>query len=120
YAAHHPRREFYVGWSSARAIIANKVAPSLLDRYLAASGFESQQHDGAEDPGRPDKLWQPVPGDHGAHGAFDARASEHSPFLALDTHRWLLWLAGAGAAAGGWALAARSRRPQQRLRELAA
>src|SRR5205085_6151705 len=31
YAAHHPRREFYVGWSSARAIIANKVVPSLLD-----------------------------------------------------------------------------------------
>src|SRR3954451_11800474 len=38
YAAHHPRREFYVGWSSARAVIANKFVPSLLDRYLAATG----------------------------------------------------------------------------------
>jgi hypothetical protein len=37
------------------------------------TGYNSQQHDGAEDPNRPDNLWQPVPGDHGAHGAFDAR-----------------------------------------------
>ena len=120
YAAHHPRREFYVGWSSARAIVANKIAPSLLDHYLAATGFDSQQHDGAEDPSRPHNLWKPVRADHGAHGVFDARAREGSPFLWLDTHRWLLWLAGAGAAAGSWALAARTRGTQERIRELAA
>jgi short-subunit dehydrogenase len=120
YAAHHPRREFYVGWSSARAIIANKLAPSMLDHYLAETGFDSQQYDGAEDPNRPNNLWGPVRGDHGAHGDFDARASESSPFVWLDVHRWLLWLAGAGVAAGSWALASRARRPQQRVRELAA
>ena len=55
--------------------------PGLLDRYLARTGYDSQQYDGAEDPNRPDNLWHPVPGDHGAHGAFDARARVWSPQL---------------------------------------
>src|SRR3954463_13677326 len=74
FAAHNPRREFYVGLPSVEVIVANKIAPGLLDHYLARTGYDSQQHDGAEDPNRPDNLWQPVPGDYGAHGAFDARA----------------------------------------------
>jgi hypothetical protein len=43
-----------------------------------------------------------MPGDHGAHGDFDARASAHSPQLWFDTHRkWLaLGMLGAGAVAG--------------------
>jgi short-subunit dehydrogenase len=76
FAAHNPRREFYVGLPSVEAIVANKIAPGLLDHYLARTGYHSQQHDGAEDPNRPDNLWQPVPGDHGAHGALmPARAT---------------------------------------------
>src|SRR5207248_7119147 len=67
YAAHHPRREFFVGWSSAKAIIGNKVMPSTLDRYLASYGYESQQLPEPEDPKRPNNLWKPVRGDHGAH-----------------------------------------------------
>src|SRR6266704_1802774 len=78
FAAHHPRREFYVGFPSAKAIIANKIAPGLLDHILARTGYDSQQHDGPEDPNRADNLWQPVPGDHGAHGAFAARAKSWS------------------------------------------
>ena len=74
FAAHNPRREFYIGLPTVKAIVADKIAPGLLDRYLARTGYDSQQYDGAEDPNRPDNLWQPVPGDHGAHGAFDARA----------------------------------------------
>src|SRR5437016_9814987 len=35
WAAHHPRREFYVGFPSVKAIVANKIAPGLLDRFLA-------------------------------------------------------------------------------------
>ena len=87
FAAHHPRREFFVGWPSMKAIDANKIAPGLLDHYLARTGYDSQQHDGAEDPNRPDNLWQPVPGDHGAHGAFDARAHSWSPQLWTSEHR---------------------------------
>jgi NAD(P)-dependent dehydrogenase (short-subunit alcohol dehydrogenase family) len=91
FAAHHPRREFYVGLPSVKAIVANKIAPGLLDHFLARTGYDSQQYDGAEDPNRPDNLWQPLPGDHGAHGAFDARASNWSPQLWTSEHR--AWIA---------------------------
>ena len=90
FAAHNPRREFYVGLPSVKAIVANKIAPGLLDHYLARTGYDSQQYDGPEDHNRPDNLWQPVPGDHGAHGAFDARASNWSPQLWTSEHRtWI-------------------------------
>ncbi len=90
FAAHNPRREFYVGLPSAEAIIANKIAPGLLDHYLAHNGYASQQHDGAENPNRPNNLWEPVAGDHGAHGAFDARAHKWSPQLWTSEHRgWI-------------------------------
>ena len=91
FAAHNPRREFYVGMPSVEAIVANKIAPALLDRYLARTGYDSQQYDGPEDPNRLNNLWQPVPGDHGAHGAFDARASDWSPQLWTSEHR--AWIA---------------------------
>jgi len=87
FAAHNPRREFYVGLPTVKAIVANKVAPGLLDRYLARTGYDSQQYDGAEDPNRPHNLWQAIPGDHGAHGAFDARARSWSPQLWTSEHR---------------------------------
>src|SRR5438874_2522717 len=90
FAAHNPRREFYIGLPSVKAIVANKIAPGLLDHYLARTGYDSQQYDGPEDHNRPDNLWQPVPGDHGAHGAFDARASNWSPQLWTSQHRtWI-------------------------------
>ena len=98
FAAHHPRREFYVGWSSATAIIANKIAPGLLDHFLARTGYDSQQYDGAEDPKRAYNLWEPVPGDHGAHGDFNARAKKSSAFLWMSEHRgWLMLIAAAVA-----------------------
>ena len=93
FAAHDPRREFYVGMSSVKAIVANKIAPGFLDHFLARTGYDSQQYDGPEDRNRPDNLWQPVPGDHGAHGAFDARARSWSPQLWTSEHRTLISLA---------------------------
>ena len=98
FAAHNPRREFYVGLPSVKAIVANKIAAGLLDHILARTGYASQQHDGSEDPNRPNNLWQPVPGDHGAHGAFDARASDWSPQLWTSEHRG--WIAAAVVALG--------------------
>jgi NAD(P)-dependent dehydrogenase (short-subunit alcohol dehydrogenase family) len=91
YASHYPRREIYVGMPTVAAIIGNKLFPALLDHYLARKGYESQQYDGAEDRHRADNLWEPVPGDHGAHGDFDRRAHSVSPQLWINTHRsWLL------------------------------
>jgi len=106
YAALHPeRRDLTVGWPSVKAIWGNRVAPGLLDRYLARSGYGSQQTDEPEPLTRADNLWEPAPGNHGAHGRFDARARRHSPQLWLTEHRSLALLLGAGAvgAAAAWA-----------------
>jgi len=90
WAAHHGRRELYVGWPTVEAIVANKLAPGALDHYLGRTGFRSQQTSEREDPGRPDNLWNPVPGDHGAHGTFDARAHERSwQFRASLDRLWI-------------------------------
>src|SRR5437762_9307188 len=101
FAAHQPRREFYVGAPSVAVIVGNKFAPGLLDRYLADTGYDSQHYDGPEDPDRVHNLWQPVPGDHGAHGAFDARAKECSPQLWTSEHRTLIAMGVAALAISG-------------------
>lgn len=87
HAAHHPnRREYFVGGSTVKAIFGNKLAPGLADRFLAKNGYEAQQYDGAKDPDRPDNLYQPVPGDHGAHGVFDDRAKDRSWEFWAEAH----------------------------------
>jgi NAD(P)-dependent dehydrogenase (short-subunit alcohol dehydrogenase family) len=78
-AADRPsRREYLVGASTKATIWANRAVPALLDRYLARTGFDSQQTSEREPAGQPDNLFQPLdqaPGtDHGAHGEFDQKA----------------------------------------------
>lgn len=99
WAAAHPRREYRVGLSTMKAVVGNKIIPGLLDRYLARKGYDAQQTDEPADPERADNLWEPLPGDHGAHGRFDGRAREKSLQLWLSMHRNSLALA-AGALAG--------------------
>ena len=79
WAAQHRRREISVGASTVAAIWGNKVASALGDRYLAKTGYDSQQADEPDDPDRPDNLWAPVAGDHGADGRFGDRAAHRSP-----------------------------------------
>jgi hypothetical protein len=50
-------------------------------------GYDSQQTSEPEDPARPDNLWMPVSGDHGAHGRFDARAQPVSMQVWAAQHR---------------------------------
>jgi NAD(P)-dependent dehydrogenase (short-subunit alcohol dehydrogenase family) len=111
WAAHHDRREIYVGWPAVKAIVGDKIAPGFADGYLARNGYESQQYDGLADPHRLDNLWEPVPGDHGAHGAFDERAKRHSLQLWANLHRGLLALAGAAVAGAAWAAFSRRSPP---------
>src|SRR5438105_1798814 len=87
FAAHHPRREFFVAWPSWKAIVANKFIPGLIDRLLAPAGYDSQQYDGPEDRCRPNNLLAPMPGDHGARGGFDARAKSRSLQWWMSKHR---------------------------------
>ena len=83
FAADHPgRKQYWVGGTTAATVLANRLAPALLDRYLASTGYGSQQTGQKADPDRPDNLWQPADGpdgrDFGAHGVFDHRAHARS------------------------------------------
>jgi NAD(P)-dependent dehydrogenase (short-subunit alcohol dehydrogenase family) len=110
WAASHRRREVWVGSSTLKAIWANKIAPGLIDRYLAATGYASQETQAPVTDERRDNFWAPVEGDHGARGRFSARSSDSSPALWLTTHR--RWLA-AGLALGIIATGVRrQRRPR--------
>jgi NAD(P)-dependent dehydrogenase (short-subunit alcohol dehydrogenase family) len=111
WAAEHPgRKQYWVGGSTAATLAAQKVAAPLLDRYLARTGYDSQQTSERVQPGRPDNLWDPVdnpPGsDHGAHGEFDSRSKGHSAELWLS--RYGRGALAAGAAALGAAVVAGS------------
>ncbi len=97
-AARHYRREWYVGWPTVKAIVGNKVAPGFGDWYLARMGYDAQQYNGLADRDRPHNLWEPIPGDHGAHGDFDDRAHESSWQLWTTKNRFWLLLGGAGVA----------------------
>lgn len=87
WASEHPRRELNVGWSTTQAILANAFAPELLDRYLGRIGYDKQQGDELEEPGRADNLFAPVGGDAGAHGVFSDQAKSLTPQLLANTHR---------------------------------
>jgi NAD(P)-dependent dehydrogenase (short-subunit alcohol dehydrogenase family) len=99
WAAEHERAELYVGLPTVAAIEVNKIAPRFADRYLARAGYDAQQTDEPVPSGRPHNLWRPVPGDHGAHGAFDHRARSRSLQLWMSLHRRWLAVAALGAAA---------------------
>ncbi|MCB9788534.1 MAG: SDR family oxidoreductase [Deltaproteobacteria bacterium] len=90
YATDHDRREIFVGGPTVKAIWGNKLAPWFADRVLASSGVKSQQRDAAQPPDRPDNLFSPLPGDRGAHGAFDDRARGWSAELWVSKHRGLV------------------------------
>jgi NAD(P)-dependent dehydrogenase (short-subunit alcohol dehydrogenase family) len=106
HAAKHPeRREYWVGGSTAATLLANRIAPGLLDRYLAKTGYEAQQSDRKPTRGTPN-LWAPADGpdgDQGAHGAFDDIAHPVSRQVSLSRHRRLVALGFGlvGVAAGG-------------------
>jgi NAD(P)-dependent dehydrogenase (short-subunit alcohol dehydrogenase family) len=115
YAADHPRRrQYFVGGTTAATILANRVAPALLDRYLARTGYNAQQTSSRESPRQPENLWKPVdnpPGeDHGAHGEFDDRSHPRSAQLFLSHHPVAAAAAGAATGVAGVVLAARALR----------
>lgn len=96
WAAHNREREVWVGIPTVAAIVGSKFIPGLLDRYLGRTGYASQQTSQPADPNAPNDLWEPVPGDRGAHGTFDSRAHAFSPELWTDEHRGLLAVGAVG------------------------
>jgi NAD(P)-dependent dehydrogenase (short-subunit alcohol dehydrogenase family) len=104
FAAFHRRRELWVGSPTVLTILANRIAPGLVDRYLAKVAYDGQLTDEPKPPHAPQNLFESVPGAYGAHGRFDARAKDSSPEFAISQHRYAV--AGRLLALGGLALAA--------------
>jgi NAD(P)-dependent dehydrogenase (short-subunit alcohol dehydrogenase family) len=110
WAAHHRRREVYVGIPTVYTIWGNKVAPWLAERYLARTAVSGQLSDAAKSPDRPDNLFGPPPGDAGAHGPYGERAHRRSVQFWATKHRRGLLSAAAGVAVVAGAAVARGSR----------
>lgn len=91
FGATHPRRQIWVGVPTVVAILANRIAPSLLDRYLAKSGYSGQLTNEPDPPDAPANLFEPVKGAYGAHGRFDDRARTGSWEMFTSRHRTAFW-----------------------------
>jgi hypothetical protein len=110
-ASENPRRELWVGWPTIKAIVGNKIVPGLADRYLARTGYDSQQMDDPITPEPYDNLFAPADEerDFGPHGIFDDRARPTSATLKLTMHRrWLLLGSAVAAGAVAWIAARRA------------
>ena len=103
WAADHPRREYFVGFPTVEAIVGDRFAAGLGDRFLAHSGYDAQQTSEPEDPHRPHNLWEPVDRDRdfGAHGRFDGAARSTSAELTFSKHRRAFAAAAAVILAAG-------------------
>ena len=97
WAAHHRRREVWVGWPAVKAILGNRAMPGVLDRMLARSAYDGQLSELPVRLDRPDNLCHAVPGDHGARGRFSQRARARS---------WQFWLTSHAAPVLGASAAA--------------
>ena len=87
FAAMHPRRQIWVGFPTVRAILANRIAPGWIDRYLAKAGYSGQLTAQPLPPDAPNNLFKPVPGAYGAHGRFDGQARPRSWEMFTSRHR---------------------------------
>jgi NAD(P)-dependent dehydrogenase (short-subunit alcohol dehydrogenase family) len=113
FASRTRRKEVVVGAPAFQAIVGDKLLSSWLDGHLADTAVEGQGESTPMPPDRPDNLFAPVPGDHGAHGRFDDKARSHSPLLWATMHRLVTGgglLLGLGAIGLGLALTIGQRR----------
>jgi NAD(P)-dependent dehydrogenase (short-subunit alcohol dehydrogenase family) len=107
FAADHPgRKQYWVGASTVATLLGNRLAAGVLDRYLARTGYDSQQTGEPVPEDRPHNLWEPLDGegaaarDFGAHGAFDDRSHPRSAQLWLSKHARAAWTSAAATALG--------------------
>jgi len=125
WSARHRRRELYVGFPALKAVIGNKLLPSLLDRVLCRRAISGQMDFSMPVPetGRDDNLFSPVESDFGAHGRFDAQARNGSLQLMLTQQRRLILgvavaVAGIATLAGGVNVYKNGRKKKNRLEKL--
>lgn len=87
YAAAHNRRSIWVGASTYKAIMGNKLCPTYADHVLARNGYRGQQTNEPTSPDRQNNVWDPVPEDRGIHGDFSEESANHSVTLWAALHR---------------------------------
>jgi NAD(P)-dependent dehydrogenase (short-subunit alcohol dehydrogenase family) len=83
----HPIRELPVGWGAQKALWGQKLSPRAGDLVLLRSGWKSQHTQELKPQDSPDNLFEPMPGDPGAHGRFDDRTRESTVWTWLRLHR---------------------------------
>jgi NAD(P)-dependent dehydrogenase (short-subunit alcohol dehydrogenase family) len=93
--AQRPRRRTWVGESTVYTIIGNRLASRFADWYLARTGYSGQQAPDLNEAMIGPNLREPVPGDHGAHGAFDKKSYRISPQTWALRHRSVVYVATA-------------------------
>jgi short-subunit dehydrogenase len=116
FAAEHHRREITVGYTTVEAVVGEKIAPGLLDHYLAKVAWDGSLLPEPVDSNQPDNFWQSVPAPRGSHGPFDDKAHRRSPQLWLTKHR----LAVSAVVLAGLGIAAASRFARSTKRSLLA
>jgi short-subunit dehydrogenase len=97
FAATNRRRDVWVGFPTVKAILANRVAPGLIDRYLASAGYSGQLTQEKQPENAPANLFESTPGSYGAHGRFDGQARTASWEMFTDRHRTAFLAAAAVA-----------------------
>ncbi|MDI9221604.1 SDR family oxidoreductase [Pantoea sp. EA-12] len=100
FAATHKRREVWVGFSTVKAILANRIAPGLADRYLARAGYNGQITNQRLSPDAPDNLFESPDGHWEADGRFNNEAKSSSWQMFTERHRNTLWAVTALGVAG--------------------
>lgn len=107
-AALKPRREFWLGFSTAKVILGNMLLPAYADRYLANYGYDAQQTARAAPAHRKDNLFAPVTSLHRTRGSFGGEASHSAPLLTGVAMRLAAVISGLGLAFGAGLLAGRA------------
>ncbi|MDD7813411.1 SDR family oxidoreductase [Mycobacterium sp. CSUR Q5927] len=113
HAADHPRhKQYWAGESTVATLLAQKIAAPLLDRYLARTGYDSQQTSEYIDGTAVQNLWEPVDAatDHGARGVFDDSSHAHSPQIWASRHAGLVATAATALGVAGAGVLAAARR----------
>lgn len=92
----HPRRNMWVGVSTAYTILGNRAAPWFLDWYLGKTGVSGQLSK-LDGPRYGSNVFEPrdADADRGSHGMFDAKAHPHDPWSATSMHRRAITAAAA-------------------------
>ena len=72
--AEKPIRELPVSWGAQKLLWGQKLSPRAGDWMLRRIGWKNQHTDEAKPVDSPDNLFEPLPGDPGAHGRFDGQA----------------------------------------------